>query len=392
MDFQPTEEQRLAQTTAREFAARVLAPRAKRRDEEALFPDEELAELGRLGLLGVNVPESLSGAGLGVVAYSLVITELARVDASVTVAVAVTNMVAEVIARFGNDETKQALVPPLVEGRLGPGAFGLSEVQAGSDPQGMQTVATRTPSGEFHLVGSKQWITSGDKAGAMVIWARTPEAGPRSISAFAVRGGTPGIVAGRHEDKLGLRGSSTVPLALDCVVPASALLGELGDGMKIALSALDGGRIGIASQALGLGEAALGAARSYAKDRKQFGQPIADFQAIQFMLAQAATELAGARLLALRAAWRKETGLPFSSEAAMAKLYSSEAAWRACDMALQVHGGYGYTRDFPVERYLRDVRVARIYEGTSEVQRLVIARALLKDSEHFYNLNLRQSL
>lgn len=392
IDFSLTSEQQLAQTTARDFATRVLLPKAKARDEHDTFPDEEIAALGGLGLLGVNVDEALSGSGLGVVAYSVVITELARADASVTVAVAVTNMVAEVVAQFASDETKRALVPPLVEGRIGPGAFALSEAQAGSDPQGMTTTATRLPDGTWHLVGNKQWITSGDRAGVFVIWARTPEGGPRSISAFAVRGGNPGIVAGPAEDKLGLRGSTTVPLAIDVVVPASALLGEVGDGMKIALSALDGGRIGIASQALGLGEAALAAARDYAKQRTQFGQPIADFQAIQFQLAQAATELSAARLLALRAAWCKEQRQRFSPEAAMAKLFATEAAWRATDMALQVHGGYGYTKDFPVERYLRDVRVSRIYEGTSEVQRLVIARALLQDGERFYNLNQRQSV
>ncbi len=391
MDLELTDEQRLCQTTARDFATRVLAPRAKARDAHEIFPTEEIAALGELGLLGVNVPEALGGSALGVVSYSLAITELARGDASVTVAVAVTNMVAEVVARFARPEVALALVPPLVAGQVGPGAFALSEAQAGSDPQGMTTVAVRTPSG-WTITGSKQWITSGDKAGVFVVWARTPEVGPRSISAFVVRGGTPGLVAGKPEEKLGLRGSSTVPLVLELEVGEEALLGALGDGMTIALSALDGGRVGIAAQALGLGEAALAAAKDYARQRKQFGAALADFQAIQFMLAQTATELAAARLLALRAAWLKEQGLPFSPEAAMAKLFASEAAWRATDMALQVHGGYGYTKDFPVERYLRDVRVTRIYEGTSEVQRLVIARALLRDSEHFYNFNQRQSL
>lgn len=378
MDFELSDEQRLIRDMARDFATRVLAPRAAERDRTDRFPTEEIAQLGELGLLGVNVPEALGGTQAGALAYSLCMTELARADASVTVAVAVTNMVAEVLAAFAPAGRREELVPALVSGALAPGAFALSEVQAGSDPQGMRTVATPTATG-YRLDGAKQWITSGDRAGVIVVWARTPSEGPRSISAFAVRGGTPGLTAGRHEDKLGLRGSSTVALALDGVeIDDASRLGAVGDGMRIALRALDGGRIGIGSQALGIGFAALDAARSYAKQRQQFGQALADFQAIQFMLADTQTELEAARLLVLRAAWLKDQGRAFTREASMAKLYATEAAWRATDRALQIHGGYGYTKDFPVERYLRDVRVTRIYEGTSEVQRIVIARALLE--------------
>ena len=257
------------------------------------------------------------------------------------------------------------------------GAFALSEPQAGSDPAGMTATATRTPRG-WRLDGAKQWITSGDRAGAIVVWAKTDaKAGARGISTFVVRGGAAGMSAGRHEDKMGIRGSTTVPLLFDgCELDESALLGPVGGGLSVALAALDGGRIGIASQALGIGFAALDAAVAYARERRQFGRPIGDNQAIQFKLADARTQLDAGRLLTLRAAWLKEHGRPFTREASMAKLFSTEAAGRACDMAVQVHGGYGYTREFPVERYLRDVRVTRIYEGTSEVQRIVIARAL----------------
>jgi alkylation response protein AidB-like acyl-CoA dehydrogenase len=379
IDFELSDEQRLVRDTAREFAARELAPRAAARDRSGAFPVEELRALAGLGLLGVNLPEALGGAQAGVVAYSLAMTEIARADASVSVAMAVTNMVGEVIVKFGTDEQQKAWVPRLTSGQALVGAFGLSEPQAGSDPAAMATTARRTAGG-WRLDGAKQWITSGDRAGVFVVWAKTdPTAGAKGISAFVVAGGTRGLTAGKHEDKMGLRGSSTVPLVFDeCELPEDALLGKVGGGLSVALAALDGGRIGIASQALGIGSAALDAARAYVKQRVQFGRPIGEFQAVQFRIADVATELEAARLLTLRAAWLKEQGRSFSREASMAKLYSSEAAWRACDAAIQLHGGYGYTRDFPVERYARDCRVTRIYEGTSEVQRIVIARSLLQ--------------
>jgi alkylation response protein AidB-like acyl-CoA dehydrogenase len=378
IDFELTDEQQLVRETARGFAERELAPRAAARDRSGQFPVEELKALAGLGLLGVNLPEALGGAQAGVIAYSLAMTEVARADASVAVAMAVTNMVGEVIVRFGTEEQQQRFVPQLTSGAAVAGAFGLSEPQAGSDPGGMATTARRAGDG-WKLDGNKQWITSGDRAGVIIVWAKTDLArGSKGISAFIVPGGTPGLTAGKHEDKMGLRGSSTVPLSLvDCVVGADALLGKLDGGLSVALAALDGGRIGIASQALGIGQAALAAAKSYVRQRVQFGRVLADFQAIQFRLADVATELEAARLLTLRAAWLKEQGRPFTREASMAKLYASEAAWRACDAAIQVHGGYGYTRDFPVERLARDCRVTRIYEGTSEIQRIVIARSLL---------------
>jgi alkylation response protein AidB-like acyl-CoA dehydrogenase len=379
MDFELTEDQLLIQRTARDVAERVLAPNAAARDVSGEFPLAELAELGRLGLLGIAVPEHLGGSGAGVVAYSLVMQELARADASVAVATSVTNMVAELIATRGSPALAAAWVPRLVSGELVAGAFALSEPDAGSDPAAMRTVAIRSPTG-WRLSGTKQWITCGDHAGCMVVWAVTePRAGHKGITAFVVSGQAPGITVTRLEDKLGLRGSSTAQLSFDNVeIGDDAVLGAPGGGFALAMIALDGGRIGIASQAIGIARGALEAALRYAGERQTFGQPIIKHQAIGAMLADAATWLDAATLLTLRAAHLKETRQLFSQQAAMAKLFASEHAWKICDIALQVHGGYGYVRDFPVERALRDVRVTRIYEGTSEIQRLVIARNLLR--------------
>lgn len=389
MDFEPNEEQLSIAGIAQRFAAQELAPAAAQRDHDGTFPEAELRRLGELGLLGVNVSERYGGSAAGVVAYSLALSEIAAADASVSVAMAVTNMVAEVICAYGSEEQKAEYVPRLCSGEAVAGAFALSEPQSGSDAASLRTMAERTQDG-WRLTGNKQWITSGDRAGVLVVWARTDggkadkKREAAGISAFLVPRGTKGLTAGRPEHKLGLRGSTTVPLVLDGVeLPESALLGQVGEGFKIAMAALDGGRIGIASQAVGVGRAALSAALDYSKERKQFGQPIAQFQAISNLLADAATQLEAARLLTLRAAFYKEHHLPFSQKAAMAKLYASEMAGRVCDSALQIHGGYGYTQEFPVERYLRDARVQRIYEGTSEIQRLVIARSVLKEfSDH----------
>jgi alkylation response protein AidB-like acyl-CoA dehydrogenase len=379
MDFEPTEEQLLIQRTARDVAERVLAPRAAARDVSGEFPLAELRTLASLGLLGIAVPEPLGGAGAGMVAYSLAMQELARGDAAVAVATSVTNMVAELIASHGSPEIARAWVPRLVGGELVCGAFVLSEPDVGSDPVSMRTLATRTAGG-WRLSGTKQWITSGDRAGCMVVWAVTePGAGHKGITAFVVPGQAPGLSVARLEDKLGLHGSSTAQLVFDGVeVGDDAVLGQVGGGFRLAMIALDGGRIGIASQAIGIARGALEAAVRYAQDRRTFGQPIIRHQAIGGMLADAATWLDAATLMTLRAAYQKQSGQPFSQEAAMAKLFATEHAWKICDLALQVHGGYGYVRDFPVERALRDVRVTRIYEGTSEIQRLVIARNLLR--------------
>jgi len=379
MQFQFTEEQLLIQRTAREVADRVLAPRAAARDASGEFPVAELRELGGLGLLGIAVPEELGGSGASAVAYSLAMQELARGDASVAVATSVTNMVAELIAKRGSAALAEAWVPRLVSGELVCGAFALSEPDAGSDPAAMRSVATRVAGG-WEISGTKQWITSGDRAGCIVVWAQTdPDAGHKGITAFVLSGQARGITVARLEDKLGLHGSSTAQLAFDRVqVGDDAVLGEVGGGFALAMMALDGGRIGIASQAIGIARGALDAALRYAGERRTFGQPIIQHQAVAAMLADAATWLDAALLMTLRAAQRKDAGAPLTQQAAMAKLFATEHAWKVCDIALQVHGGYGYVRDFPVERALRDVRVTRIYEGTSEIQRLVIARNLLR--------------
>jgi len=378
-DLAPSESQELIVDTARQFAARVLAPRAARLDREGGFPRASLAEAASLGLLGINVPEELGGVEAGAVAYALAVIELARACASTTVAITVSNMVAEVITKFGTAAQRELHVPRLCAGEYAVGGFALSEAGAGSDPAGMATRARRTDRG-WVIDGQKLWITSGTDAGLFVVWARTSDApGARGISAFLVPGDTPGVEPGRPEEKMGLHGSTTTPLSFTEVeVPDDALLGEVGEGFRIAMMALDGGRIGIASLALGCGLAATDAACEYATTRRQFGQPIAGFQAIQWMLADSATELDAARLLVLRAAWLKEQGKIFSREASMAKLFATEKAFTACDRAIQVFGGYGYTQEFPVERYLRDVRVTRIFEGTSEIQRIVISRDLLR--------------
>jgi alkylation response protein AidB-like acyl-CoA dehydrogenase len=378
VNFDLTETQELVVRTARDYVERAIRPVAGELDREERFPFDILKGLASLGLMGVNIPEALGGAEAGVVAYALAMMEVSRGCASTAVTMAVTNMVGEVIARFGSEDQRQRFVPRLTSGEYVAGAFALSEPEAGSDPGGMHTAAERTADG-WVLRGQKQWITSGAHAGVLVVWARTGDPGTRGISAFLVEGGTPGLRVGKPEDKLGLRASNTVPLSFeDCRIPPDSLLGGENEGFKIAMMALDGGRIGIASQAVGIATAALEAATQYAKERKQFGKPIGDFQAIQWMLADSRTELDAARLLTLRAAQMKEAGRPFSREAAMAKLFASEASNKIVNRCLQIHGGYGYVRDFPVERHLRDARVTTIYEGTSEIQRKVIARFALR--------------
>ena len=379
MDFRPTEEQLLVQRTARDFADRVLLPKAAARDLSGEFPVAELKELAGLGMLGISVPEELGGAGAGTVAYSLALTELARGDAAVAVATSVTNMVAELIATYGTDAQVTHWVPRIMTGEMVAGAFALSEPDAGSDAAAMKMTATKTKTG-WSLTGTKQWITSGDRAGVMVVWAVTDSTlKHKGITAFIVPGGARGLAVARLEEKLGLHGSSTAQLVFEGVeVGDDAILGGLGGGFALALAALDGGRIGIASQAVGIARSALDAAITFAKDRRSFGQEIIKHQAVALMLADAATWLDAAALMTLRAAHAKQSKQPFSQLAAMAKLFASEHAWKICDIALQVHGGYGYVRDFPVERALRDVRVTRIYEGTSEIQRVVIARNLLR--------------
>ena len=381
-DLSLDDAQQMVVDTARRFAARVLAPRAAQLDVEGGFPRDSLAEAAKLGLLGINVPEALGGVEAGAVAYALAVVELARACASTTVAMTVSNMVAEVITKFGTPAQREQHVPALCSGEYVVGGFALSEAGAGSDPAAMRTRAHRTERG-WLLSGQKLWITSGSDAGLFVVWARTDDPaaskGTAGITAFLVRGDAPGLVRGKPEHKLGQHGSTTTPLEFNEVLLGDdALLGEEGRGFRVAMMALDGGRIGIASLALGCGLAATDFAADYALQRSQFGQAIAGYQAIQWMLADSATELDAARLLVLRAAWLKEQGKGHTTEAAMAKLMASERAHAACDRAIQILGGYGYVRDFPVERYLRDVRVTRIFEGTSEIQRIILSREVMR--------------
>jgi alkylation response protein AidB-like acyl-CoA dehydrogenase len=382
MHLELSETQKMVRDAARDYATRVIMPQAASIDREERFPREILKGLADLGLMAVNVSEDLGGAGAGAVAYALAMQEVARACASTAVTMAVTNMVGEVIAAFGSDEQKKKYNPKLASGEYAAGAFALSEPEAGSDPGSMRTTATRQSDGSWIIDGQKQWITSGAYAGVMVVWARTGDKeklpGTRGISCFLVEGGTPGLEIGRAEDKMGIRGSNTVGLTFNqCHVPATALLGQENGGFKIAMMALDGGRIGISCQAIGIARAALEESIVYAKDRKQFDKPIADFQGIQWKLADMQVELDAAHLLAMRAAWLKEQGRVFAREASMSKVFATEAANRIANRAVQIHGGYGYIREFAAERHLRDVRVTTIYEGTSEVQRIVIARSLL---------------
>ena len=380
MDFELTEEQRMVQQTARDFAVSRLRPVAAENDRKGDFVPALYKELAELGLLGVDVSSEYGGSEMGVVAYSLALTELARECASTAVGAAVTNMVAEAIQIFGTDEQKQTHIPRLMAGDYVCGAFCLSEAGSGSDAAALRTTALRDGD-EWVLNGEKAWVTSGAYSGVLIVMAKTDaKAGPGGISAFLVTPDLPGFEVGREEDKMGLRSSNTVTIVLeDCRVPAANLLGGEGNGFKVAMVALDGGRIGVASQAIGIGSAAMDAAVAYALERRQFGKPIAHFDAIRTMIADRSTELDAARLLTLRAAWmREQRHARFSREAAMAKLFAAEAANRACADAIQIHGGYGFTKDFPVERYYRDVRVTTIYEGTSQVQRIVIAREVMR--------------
>ncbi len=366
---------------AADFAGRQVAPGAASRDRTGLFPAAELRALADLGFLGLIVPEVHGGAGAGPVAQAAVVAELAMADASVAVTMAVTSMVAEVLSRHGTEAACGRILPRILNGDAVAAAFALSEPQSGSDAGAMTTTAREVPGG-WSLTGAKQWITSGDKAGVIVIMARHPgtPGTKRKISAFVVEQGAPGLRAGNNERKMGQRGSSTVSLVLDDVfVPQDQLLGTEGEGLRVALTALDSGRIGVAAQAVGIGRAALMAAVTYAKVRRQFSSAIADFQAVRMMLADAAVSLEAAWLLTLAAAQAKARGdADLTRKAAQAKLFATERSLVVCDHAIQIHGGYGFCRDMPVERLFRDVRVTTIYEGTSQIQRLVIAREILK--------------
>jgi alkylation response protein AidB-like acyl-CoA dehydrogenase len=377
--FGLTEEQKQLQSAVRAFAEGEIAPHVSEWDEKSEFPHEVVKKLGEMGLLGVIFPESLGGAGMGYVEYVLAIEELSRVDGSVGIIVAAHNsLCTNHIMLAGNEEQRKRWIPKLASGQW-LGAWGLTEPGSGSDAGGARTTAVRKDDC-WVLNGSKTFITNGGYADCAVVLAVTDkEKGTRGgISGFVVEKGTKGFRPGRKENKLGLRASDTSELIFeDCEIPAENMVGKEGDGFKDAMRVLDGGRISIAALSLGMARGALDAAMKYAQERQQFGKAISEFQAIQFKLANMATELDAAWLLTMRAAQMKDDGKKVTMESAMAKLYASEAACRICDEGLQIHGGYGFIKDYPAEKFYRDVRLCPIGEGTSEIQRMVIARELL---------------
>lgn len=383
MDLALTEEQQLIQETAKRFAEAELAPVAEAldhtKDKSILL--ENCRKLAELGFMGLNVRAEYGGTEAGVVAFSVAMTEIARACASTAVTMSVTNMVAEVIQAMGSEEQKNHYLPKLCSGEYKAGSFCLTESGAGSDPASMRTQAVKTENG-YAISGTKQWITSAEFAGVFVVWAVTEPQAPKGkgITCFLVEPGVPGITVGPAEKKMGQHGSATNEVHFDNVeVPESAILGKLNDGFRLAVAELAGGRIGIGSLALGVGLAAMDYATAYIQERKQFGRALSEFQGLQWMMADRYTELEAARLLLMSAADRKEKGLPFAKEASMAKVFASEKANQACYSALQMLGGYGYMQEYPLERYSRDVRITSIYEGTSEIQRVIIAREILRE-------------
>ncbi len=379
MDFGLTEEQLFIQKTARDFAENELKPGAAERDESESFPAEEVRKMGELGFMGIMVPEQYGGAGLDTTSYAIVMEEISRCDASCGVIMSVHNsLVCNAIFRFGNEDQKTRFLPPLARGTA-LGSFSLTEPEAGSDPGNLQTTAVRDE-GSYVINGTKIFVTNGHAAEFVVLFAMTDKAKRnKGISAFIVEKGRKGFRVGKSENKLGIRASDTAELVFeDCRIPAENLLGEEGQGLRIALEALDCGRIGIAAQAVGIAQAALQESLVYSKQRSQFGKQICEFQAVQWMLADMATEIQGARLLMYQAARARDAGLRYGKEAAMAKLFASEMAMKATTKAIQIHGGYGYMKEYLVERLFRDAKVTEIYEGTSEVQRMVIAAHVLK--------------
>ena len=381
MDFSLTEDQKMLRTMVRDFAEKELEPIAAQIDEEARFPAESIVKAAEIGLTGAGFPEEYGGSGGGAIEQAIVFEEVARVCAATSVILIVTNELAGYpIYTFGSEEQKQRFLVPLMKGEK-LGAFGLTEAGAGSDVAALGTTATRQNDG-YTLNGNKLFITNGAEADIMVVFATVDKsAGYRGITGFIVEKGTPGFSVGKLEHKLGIRASSTAELVFEnCFVPEANRLGDEGRGFRIALGTIDGSRIGIAAQAVGIAQGAFDKALAYAKERQQFGQPIADFQAIQWMLADMATQIDAARLLTHRAANLKDTGLPFVKESSMAKVFAAEAAMFVTSKAIQIYGGYGYIKDYPLERYFRDAKITELYEGTSEMQRMTIARQLIREN------------
>lgn len=379
MDLGLTEEQALLQKSVREFAESEVRPLARELDEKGHFPHALLKKAAELGLTAVAFPESAGGAGFDHVAYTIMMEEISRCCASTGTILSVQNsLYCDPVHRYGTDEQKKKFLLPFARGeRIG--CFALTEPQAGSNAAALQTKATKK--GDKYIVnGTKAWITCGGAADAAIVFVNTdPAKGEKGITALIVEKGTPGFKVGKEEEKLGIHATACCELVFtDCEVPAANRLGNEGEGYKVALATLDGGRIGIAAQATGIAQGAFEAALKYAQERLAFGHPIAQFQAIQFMLADMATEIDASRLLNRKAAWKQDTGARFSMDAAIAKLFASEMATRVTHKAIQVHGGNGYSREYPVERNYRDARITEIYEGTSEIQRLIISSWVLK--------------
>jgi alkylation response protein AidB-like acyl-CoA dehydrogenase len=381
MDLNLTEEQKLIQEKAREFARKELEPIASKLDELGKPPIEQFRKLGELGFLGLMVPEEYGGSKTDTVSYVLVIEELSRACASTGIMVAIQNsLVCQPIALFGTEEQKKRYLPDLASGKA-IGAFALTEPEAGSDAASIRTRAVRD--GDYYVIsGLKHFITNGSIADVAIVFATVdPSLRHKGITAFIVEKGTPGFRPGREENKMGIRATNTSELIFEeCRVPVSNRLGQEGEGFKIALMMLDSGRIGVAAQAVGIARRAYEEALKYAKSRQQFGQPIAQFQAIQWMLVDMATRIEAARLLTIKAALKKDAGERYTKEAAMAKLFASETAVWVTDRAIQIHGGYGYMKEYVVERLYRDAKITEIYEGTNEIQRLVIANQILQES------------
>ncbi|MBN3553799.1 acyl-CoA dehydrogenase [Fictibacillus nanhaiensis] len=380
MQFMLSEEHEMIRKMVRDFAKNEVEPTAAERDEEERFDRAIFDQMGELGLCGIPWPEEYGGIGGDYLGYVIAVEELSRVCASVGVTLSAhTSLAGWPIFKFGNEEQKQKFLRPMAEGKK-IGAYGLTEPGSGSDAGNMKTTAKKD--GDDYIInGSKIFITNAGDAEIYVVFARTDiEAGSRGVSAFIVEKGTPGFSFGKKEKKLGIRSSPTLEIIFeDCRVPAENLLGKEGEGFKIAMMTLDGGRNGIAAQAVGIAQGALDASVNYAKNRKQFGKPIGVNQGIGFKLADMATKVEAARLLTYQAAWRESEGLPYGKESAMSKLFAGDIAMEVTTDAVQVFGGYGYTKEYPVERYMRDAKITQIYEGTQEIQRLVISKMLLKD-------------
>ena len=380
MNFDLTEEQRMIQEMAQSFAQKEVLPKAAELDETGRFPEELVRQMAGLGLMGIAVPEEYGGAGMDNVCYAIAMEEIARACASTAVILSVNNSLAcAPILSFGSEEQKRKYLVPLASGEH-LGCFGLTEPEAGSDAGSQKTTAVRDGS-HYVLNGTKNFITNATQADTCVLFAMTDRKKKhKGITAFILDMKSQGITIGKKEIKLGICASATASIILEDVkIPIANVLGNEEEGFKIAMRTLDGGRIGIAAQAIGIARASLEDSLAYAKERKQFGQPIANFQAIQWMLADMATEIDAARMLTYRAAWRKDRNLRYTRESAMAKLYASEAAMRASVKGIQIHGGYGYIREYPAERHFRDAKITEIYEGTSEIQRMVIASDLLRN-------------